>query len=75
MYLHTYLPIHSSTVYTMLPVNNSLIIHVQCMYLALQNSTQCWHLFFSNEGNNAKNKSFTNGTTSLLAGESTVYLI
>lgn len=75
MYLHTYLPIHSSTFYTMLPVNNSLTIHVQCMYLALQNSTQYWHLFFSNEGNHAKNKSFTNGTTSLLAGESAVHLI
>jgi len=75
MYLHTYLPIHSSTFYTMLHVNNSLTIHVQCMYLAVQNSTQYWHLFFSNEGNYAKNKSFTNGTTSLLAGESAVHLI
>jgi len=45
------------------------------MYLAVQNSTQYWHLFFSNEGNYAKNKSFTNGITSLLAGESAVHLI
>jgi len=45
------------------------------MFLALQNSTQYWYLFFSNEGNHAKNKSFTNGATSLLAGESAVHLI
>lgn len=65
----------SLELYTMLYVHNSLMItHVQCFYLAIQNSTQNWNLFFSNEGNYAKNRSFTDATTSLLAGESVVHL-
>lgn len=75
MYLHTYLPIHSATFYSMLHVNNSLTIQVPCMYLAEQNSKHYLHLFFSNECNYAKNKSFTNGATSLLAGEIAAHLI